>query len=127
MSEIITLDANDTTAKALVSTVRAAIAGDKKYVAFVEDHDVTPDNLKGYAAALEALREPLHGDVAVPEAGARALVESLALALQAAVLLRAGSPLADAFCRSRLAAPHALAFGALQPDVAFAGVIDRAL
>ena len=82
---------------------------------------------EGYALALEALREPLHGDAIVPESGARSFVEALALALQAAVMLRAGNPLAGAFCRSRLAAPHALAFGTLPADIAFAGILDRAL
>src|SRR5690606_12509361 len=36
------------------------------------------------------------------EAGARRLAERLALALQASALLRAGSPVAEAFCRTRL-------------------------
>ena len=62
------------------------------------------------------------------EAGARALVEWLALALQAGVLLRAGSPVAEAFCRSRLGAAHGLGFGTLATTgVDFAAIIQRAL
>ncbi|HVI26463.1 MAG TPA: acyl-CoA dehydrogenase family protein [Xanthomonadaceae bacterium] len=61
------------------------------------------------------------------EAGARALVEWLALALQASVLLRAGSPAAPAFCRSRLGAAHGLAFGTLPGDLDFGALIARAL
>jgi len=54
----ITLADDDTTALALRSTVRAAIAGDGKYTAFVEAHNVTPDNVKDYAAALAAFIFP---------------------------------------------------------------------
>jgi len=61
------------------------------------------------------------------EAGARALVEWLALALQASVLLRAGSPVAEAFCRSRLGAAHGLAFGTLPSTLDFGVPIERAL
>jgi putative acyl-CoA dehydrogenase len=43
----------------------------------------------------------------------RAWVERLALALQAATLLRADSPLADAFCRSRLGGERGVAYGTL--------------
>ena len=51
------------------------------------------------------------------EAGARLLVERMALALQASVLLRAGSPVADAFCRSRLGGEHGLALGTLPAGI----------
>jgi putative acyl-CoA dehydrogenase len=78
---------------------------------------------RDYDAALPGLRESLH---TANEAGARALVERLALALQASVLLRAGSPLAGAFCRSRLGGVHGLAFGTLAPDVDLAAPIARA-
>ncbi|NUS37765.1 MAG: DNA alkylation response protein [Lysobacter sp.] len=65
---------------------------------------------------------------ATDEAGARSLVEWLALALQAGVLLRAGSPVAAAFSRSRLGTAHGLAFGTLPTTgVDFAAIIERAL
>lgn len=79
-----------------------------------------------YAAAVAALREPLHDPRAIEEAGARHLVERLALALQACVLLRARSPLAGMFCRSRLGADHGLAYGTLPANAHFEGLIDRA-
>ncbi len=61
------------------------------------------------------------------EAGARMLVERLALVLQAAVLLRGDDEgVADAFCRSRLRRNHGLAFGTLSTDVPFVPLIDRA-
>lgn len=50
------------------------------------------------------------------QASARSVVEHLALALQAATLLRGNSPLADAFCRSRLDGARGLVFGTLSVD-----------
>jgi len=70
------------------------------------------------AAALES------GDA--PESGARLLVERMALTLQAALLLRADSPLAGAFCRSRLGGGHGLAFGTLDAAVDTAAIVQRA-
>jgi putative acyl-CoA dehydrogenase len=80
-----------------------------------------------YDAAVEALRPPLAGESTVDEAGARLFVERLALALQASVLLRAGSPVAAAFCRSRLGGMHGLAFGTLPAGFATDAIIARAL
>jgi putative acyl-CoA dehydrogenase len=60
------------------------------------------------------------------EAGARFLVERMALALQASILLRAGSPAAEAFCASRLAGEHGLVFGTLAGHSGFAALLDRA-
>lgn len=62
------------------------------------------------------------------EAGARILVERLALALQAGVLLRAGSPAAGPFVRTRLAAgAGGLALGTLPPGIPCESLIARAL
>ncbi|WP_334177961.1 acyl-CoA dehydrogenase family protein [Pseudoxanthomonas sp.] len=61
------------------------------------------------------------------EAGARMIVERLALALQAAVLFRAGSPAASLFARSRLGGEHGLAFGTLPADADVAPLLARAL
>lgn len=65
-------------------------------------------------------------DADAAQAGARAAVERLALALQAAVLLRAGSPSADAFCRSRLDAGRGAVFGTLSRDIDLDGIIEGA-
>ena len=75
---------------------------------------------------LAALRTELVG-AGAPEAGARRLVERMALALQASVLLRAASPVAELFCRSRLGGERGLAFGTLPVDAHFSSIIDRAL
>jgi len=75
---------------------------------------------------IDSLRAALH-DLGPAEAGARFLVERMALALQASVLLRANSPIAEVFCRSRLQRAHGLALGTLPADVDFVAAIDRAL
>jgi len=74
------------------------------------------------ALALRLLDADLPG-----EAGARRLVESLALALQAAVLTSANSPVGPAFVASRIAQAHRLAFGTLAPDIDTDAAIARVL
>ncbi|MGY3266731.1 acyl-CoA dehydrogenase family protein [Lysobacter sp. HA35] len=81
----------------------------------------------GYDAAVEALLQTLRNGQAA-ESQARRVVESLALALQASVLLRANSPVAQMFVATRLAEPHRLAFGTLDDARIDLGIaIDRVL
>jgi putative acyl-CoA dehydrogenase len=85
--------------------------------------DVVFDEMSGAAvtdrrlgAHLTALRAEM-SDTETVEGRARRLVERLALALQASLLVAHGDQaVADAFCASRLGAPAGLAFGTL-PDV----------
>jgi putative acyl-CoA dehydrogenase len=65
-------------------------------------------------------------DRATVEVRARLIAERMALALQAAVLVR-GAPagVAAAFCRSRLGGAHGAAFGTLPADTDFALLIER--
>ncbi len=59
---------------------------------------------------------------------ARRLVERLALALQASLLVRhAPAEVADAFCASRLAGDGGRAFGTLSPGTDFKAILERAL
>ena len=80
--------------------------------------------LNGEARALQqALADP-----ATLEARARWLVERLALALQAATLLRAGQgDVAGAFLRSRIDRERGLVFGTLSADVEPAPLLARVL
>ena len=72
------------------------------------------------------LRDDLRDHEAV-EARARDLVERMALALQGSLLVRDGDPaVAEAFCASRLAGQHRLAFGTLPPGFHFTRIIERA-
>lgn len=88
------------------------------------------DAATGLHAGLDAevaLLRVLSRDAGDDPAGARMLVERLALALQAGILLRAGSPVAEAFCRSRIDGAHGLAMGTLPGDIDFAATVGRAL
>ena len=61
------------------------------------------------------------------EVRSRYLVERMALALQASILLRAGnSAVADAFCESRLGGARGLCFGTLPSSAPFELLIERA-
>ncbi len=61
------------------------------------------------------------------ESRARRLTQDLALAVQAALLLRfAPEPVAKAFCRSRLGAEWGHAFGTLPKDTDFEAILNRA-
>jgi putative acyl-CoA dehydrogenase len=83
------------------------------------DHPALDAALREIVAAL--------GDTANLEIRSRYIVERMALALQAALLIRAGdAQVSDAFCRSRLAGMHGLAFGTLTQDAPLAYLIDRA-
>ena len=63
-------------------------------------------------AHVAALKDDMR-DLADFEARARDLCDRMATGLQAAALIRAGSPVADAFCRSRLESRGAHHYGAL--------------
>ncbi|MGW7821557.1 DNA alkylation response protein [Streptomyces puniciscabiei] len=62
------------------------------------------------------------------QAGARRLVERMALALQASLLVRhAPPPVADAFCASRLGGDWGHAFGTLRSGTDLGTILERAL
>jgi putative acyl-CoA dehydrogenase len=85
---------------------------------------------KGAHAALDreiASLQAQLADVTDIERRSRTLVERMALALQASLLLRAGNAdVAEAFCRSRLAGAHGYAFGTLGADAPLSALIERA-
>ncbi len=60
------------------------------------------------------------------EARARTVVELMAVALEAALLVRYGDPyVADAFCASRLESGGGRSFGTLQPSSHLPGIVER--
>jgi putative acyl-CoA dehydrogenase len=66
-------------------------------------------------------------DPAEAESAARRLVERLALALQASLLVRHAPPaVADAFCATRLAGEGGRAFGTLPPGTETGTIVERA-
>lgn len=78
----------------------------------------------GYDAALQRAVDGL-GDTGVEEGQARRTSAALAVLLQAAILLRAGSPLARDFVQSRLLRGHAV-YGMLDKGALLSETIQRA-
>jgi putative acyl-CoA dehydrogenase len=73
-----------------------------------------------------SLREEIPGDLETIELRARRIVEKMAIALQASLLVRYGDPaVADAFCASRLDGDWGRAFGTLPPGTDFGRIIER--
>jgi len=85
---------------------------------------------KNLHPALDSTIARLHTILAAPqnfEANARRIVESMALALQAGLLLRyAPAVVAEAFCQSRLTADHGIALGTLPDNLDHRALISRA-
>lgn len=89
------------TQEALISEIRLASGADPRLNAFIAD--VESSLVKGRNGSDS-------------EGQARRLAEKLALALQASLLMRYGSPaVAEAFCMTRLAGDHGYTFGTLPP------------
>ncbi|HLZ78912.1 MAG TPA: acyl-CoA dehydrogenase family protein [Sphingomonas sp.] len=94
-----------------------------------------PDGVEALRGFLEGVRghDPLYDAwidaidfTAADEARARWLAERLALAAQAAVLMAWDNPLAEAFCRLRLA-PRGSAYGAFEAKLDVRGIVERAI
>jgi putative acyl-CoA dehydrogenase len=84
--------------------------------ALVEEFRRAPKGHRGFDHFIPELETDLAraGNGSLPEAQARRLAERLALALQASLLLRHGSPaVTDAFLGSRLDGDHGQIFGTL--------------
>ena len=78
------------------------------------------------AAYTDSLRSELPGEIETIEARARRVVERMALALQASLLVRYGDEaVADAFCASRLDGDWGKAFGTLPAGTDFGRIIER--
>jgi len=94
-----------------------------------------PDSLDAFVAEVRlaeggnAHLDSAIGDIGVQEAdeaGARRLVERLALCLQGSLLVRhAPAAVADAFCATRLGGEGGRAYGTLPASVDAASVVDR--
>ncbi|WP_324785040.1 acyl-CoA dehydrogenase family protein [Streptomyces sp. H51] len=84
---------------------------------------------RGADARLDAAVTRLEGLLATgSEAGARRLVELMALTLQAALLVRHAPPaVADAFCATRLGGDWGHAFGTLPDGAALDAILERSL
>src|SRR6201746_679575 len=109
-----------------LDVLRAMIKSPASLEAFfaeVQEGAVSEPRLDAYAASLRA---EVPGDVETIDFRARRLVEKMALALQASLLVRYGDDdVADAFCASRLSGDSGQALGTLPPGLDFARIIDR--
>ena len=77
-------------------------------------------------AYVTSLRDEIPGDVETIQHRARRVVERMAIALQASLLVRYGDEaVADAFCASRLAGDWGHAFGTLPASTDFSRIIER--
>jgi putative acyl-CoA dehydrogenase len=77
-------------------------------------------------AFVKETRAEIPGDIETVESRARRIVERMALALQASLLVRYGDEaVADAFCASRLSGDWGNAFGTLPSGVDFGSIIER--
>ena len=83
---------------------------------------------RGADRRLDAALDAAEASLMQPEeAGARRLVESLALALQGTMLaLHAPTAVADAFCATRLDGDHGYAFGTLPGGLEIDAILARA-
>ena len=86
---------------------------------------------KGAHGAFDAEADNLKIELSTPDDGetrARSLTERMAIALQASLLLRhAPSPVAVAFCNSRLGSRWTGAYGGLPRENHFDSTIERAM
>ena len=109
-----------------LDVLRAMIKSPASLEAFfaeVEEGAVSEPRLAAYASSL---RDEFPGDVETIEVRARRVVEKMALALQASLLVRYGDEaVADAFCASRLSGDWGQAFGTLPAGTDFGRIIDR--
>jgi putative acyl-CoA dehydrogenase len=93
------------------------------FFAEVQEGAVAEPRLDSY---VKTLRDELPGDLETIETRARRVVEKMALALQASLLVRYGDEaVADAFCASRLSGDWGQAFGTLPAGTDFGRIIDR--
>ena len=77
-------------------------------------------------AYVSSLRDEIPGDIETIESRARRIVERMALALQASLLVRYGDPaVADAFCASASSGDWGNAFGTLPAGTDFSRIIER--
>jgi putative acyl-CoA dehydrogenase len=111
--------------------VLRALAGEPQGAsAFLAECELAAGTNRLFDAHMTSVREGLAALVSDPSTAqwsARRVVEDMALALQASVLLRHAPPaVSDAFCAARLGA-RGLAFGDLPRGVDGAAIVERAL
>ncbi len=106
----------------LRAMVKSPSSVDAFFAEVIEGAGAEP-KLDAYVAAL---KDEIPGDLETIEARARRIVERMAIALQASLLVRYGdAAVADAFCASRLSGDWGNAYGTLPASSDFKRIIER--
>jgi putative acyl-CoA dehydrogenase len=112
---------------AALDVLRAMRSGTEAFLAEVNQGAGYDARLDAAISGLEKEIVRLAADPAGAQAGARRLVERMALVLQGSLLVQHGHPaVADAFCASRLDGDWGVAFGTLPSGVDTAAILERA-
>ena len=108
-----------------LDALKAAQRSPETLAAVFDELDLARSSDRRFDSALDALQEELMVQDGL-EFRARRVVERLALALQASLLLRyAPNEVSEAFLRSRLLGEHGQAFGTLPAEIDFKRIIER--
>ncbi len=106
----------------LRAMVKSPASVDAFFAEVLEGAGAEP-RLDSYVASL---REEIPGDIDTVQSRARRIVERMAVALQASLLVRYGDEaVADAYCASRLSGDWGQAFGTLPVGADFTRIIER--
>ncbi len=112
-----------------LDVLRAIRRSPESVAVFLDELDAAAGADSRYDTAVESVRTEIKelGGESTPDAGARRLVERLALCFQASLLIRhAPAAVSDAFCASRLERDAGVAFGTLPAGVDTATIVERA-
>jgi putative acyl-CoA dehydrogenase len=115
---------------AALDVLRASVKDPAGPAAFLDECEQAAGGDARLDQHLERVREQAAGIFASedPQFEARRMVENLAVALQASLLVRFSLPaVADAFCASRLAGEGGRVYGTLPPGVDAQAIIERAV
>jgi putative acyl-CoA dehydrogenase len=115
---------------AALDVLRAMVREPEGLPAFLEECSLAAGEDRRFDAHLERVRSSVSEVFAggEPQFSARRVVEDLAVALQASLLVRAAPPaVADAFCAARLAGEGGRVYGTLPAGIDAAAIVERAL
>jgi len=108
-----------------LDVLRAMAREPEAVTAFVDEVEEARGSDPRLDDAVDELKRQL-SDQTDAEARARRIVELMAVALQASLLVRHGDPgVAEAFCASRLDSHGGRSFGTLPPSSQLSGIIER--
>ena len=108
-----------------LDVLRAMVREPESVAAFVDEFEEARGMDSRLDGAVDELKKQL-SDASDAEARARSLVELMARALEASLLVRNGEPaVAEAFCATRLDSNGGRSFGTLPPSSKLAGIVER--